>query len=137
MMRLAITAFMLRGVGRMWSGSRDGERLAVLSVTASLFNVNWGIFIDCVISGQVVQTSLGYFLNPLVSILLAFLFLRERLNLVQSLAVFLAACGVAQFAWHLGRLPWIALGLAFSFGLYGLFRKIVAVTPLLGLLVET
>ena len=94
-----------------------------------------GLFIYGVVSGQVVQTSLGYFLNPLVSILLAFLFLRERLNLVKSLAVFLAACGVAHFAWHLGRLPWIALGLALSFGLYGLFRKIVAVTPLIGLLV--
>jgi chloramphenicol-sensitive protein RarD len=134
---LAILAVMLRQADEMRAVLRNGKRLAVLVVTASLLSVNWGLFIYGVVSGQVVQTSLGYFLNPLVSILLAFLFLRERLNLVQSLAVFLAACGVAHFAWHLGRLPWIALGLALSFGLYGLFRKIVAVTPLIGLLVET
>ena len=134
---LAILAVMLRQVDEMRAVLRNGKRLAVLVVTASLLSVNWGLFIYGVVSGQVVQTSLGYFLNPLVSILLAFLFLRERLNLVQSLAVFLAACGVAHFAWHLGRLPWIALGLALSFGLYGLLRKIVAVTPLIGLLVET
>ncbi len=134
---LAILAVMLRQVDEMRAVLRNGKRLAVLVVTASLLSVNWGLFIYGVVSGQVVQTSLGYFLNPLVSILLAFLFLRERLNLVQMLAVFLAACGVALFAWHLGRLPWIALGLAFSFGLYGLLRKIVAVTPLIGLLVET
>jgi chloramphenicol-sensitive protein RarD len=61
---------------------------------------------------------LGYFLNPLVSIFLASLFLRERLNLVQMFAVLLAGCGVAHFGWHLGQLPWIALSLALSFGLY-------------------
>jgi chloramphenicol-sensitive protein RarD len=132
---LAILAVILRQVDEMRAVLRNGKRLAVLVVTASLLSVNWGLFIYGVVSGQVVQTSLGYFLNPLVSILLAFLFLRQRLNLVQMLAVFLAACGVALFAWHLGRLPWI--GLAFSFGLYGLLRKIVAVTPLIGLLVET
>ncbi len=116
---------------------RNGKRLSMLLVTASLLGVNWALFIYGVVSGQVVQTSLGYFLNPLVSIFLAFLFLRERLNLVQTLAVFLAACGVAHFGWYLGQLPWIALSLAFSFGLYGLLRKIVVVTPLVGLLIET
>jgi chloramphenicol-sensitive protein RarD len=116
---------------------RNGKRLSMLFVTAGLLGVNWALFIYGVVSGQVVQTSLGYFLNPLVSIFLAFLFLRERLNLVQTLAVFLAACGVAHFGWYLGQLPWIALSLAFSFGLYGLLRKIVVVTPLVGLLIET
>ena len=134
---LAILAVIFRQVDEMRAVLLNGKRLAVLMVTASLLSVNWGIFIYGVVSGQVVQTSLGYFLNPLVSILLAFLFLKERLNLVQTVAVLFAACGVAHFGWHLGRLPWIALGLAFSFGLYGLLRKIVAVTPLIGLLVET
>jgi chloramphenicol-sensitive protein RarD len=134
---LAILAIMLRQVDEMRALLRNGKRLAVLAVTASLLSVNWGLFIYGVVSSQVVQTSLGYFLNPLVSILLAFLFLKERLNLVQTLAVLLAACGVAHFGWHLGGMPWIALGLAFSFGLYGLLRKTVGVTPLIGLLVET
>jgi chloramphenicol-sensitive protein RarD len=134
---LALLVVLFRQVDEMRAVLRSGKRLAVLCLTASLLSVNWGLFIYGVVSGQVVQTSLGYFLNPLVSILLAFLFLKERLNLVQLLAVFLAACGVAHFGWRLGQLPWIALALALTFGLYGLLRKIVAVTPLVGLLVET
>jgi chloramphenicol-sensitive protein RarD len=134
---LAILVPMFRQVEDLRVVLRKPRRLVVLFVTASLLSINWGIFIYGVVSNQLVQTSLGYFLNPLVSILLAFLFLRERLNLVQIFAVFLAACGVAYFGWRLGRLPWIALALAFSFGLYGLLRKMVAVTPLIGLLIET
>lgn len=116
---------------------RDSKRLLLLALTATLLSVNWGLFIYGVISVQVVETSLGYFLNPLVSILLALLFLKERLSLVQSAAVLLAVCGVAQFGWFLGRLPWIALSLALTFGLYGLLRKTIAVSPLVGLLIET
>lgn len=134
---LTILAVVFRQLDELRVVLRNRKRLAVLGVTAGLLSVNWGLFIYGVVSGQVVQTSLGYFLNPLVSILLAFVFLKERLNPVQMAAVFLAAWGVGHFGWHLGRLPWIALGLAFSFGLYGLLRKIVAVTPLVGLLVET
>ncbi len=134
---LAVLVVIFGQLEEMRSVLGNRRRLSVLICTASLLGVNWALFIYGVVSGQVVQTSLGYFLNPLVSILLAFLFLRERLNLVQTLAVFLAACGVAHFGWHLGELPWIALSLAFSFGLYGLLRKIVVVTPLVGLLIET
>jgi chloramphenicol-sensitive protein RarD len=134
---LAILVRIFQPVEELRATLREPRHLAGLGVTASLLSVNWGIFIYGVVSGQVVQTSLGYFLNPLVSILLAFLVLRERLNVVQILAVFLAACGVAHFGWRLERLPWIALTLAFSFGIYGLLRKIIAVTPLIGLLVET
>ena len=134
---LAVLVMIFGQLDETSSVLRSGKRLSVLFVTASLLGVNWALFIYGVVSEQVVQTSLGYFLNPLVSIFLAFVFLRERLNLVQTLAVFLAASGVAHFGWHLGQLPWIALSLAFSFGLYGLLRKLVAVTPLVGLLIET
>lgn len=134
---LAVLAVMFRQLDEMRAVLRNGKRLAVLVLTASLLSVNWGLFIYGVVSGQVVQTSLGYFLNPLVSILMAFLFLKERLSSMQTVAVVLAACGVLHFGWYLGSLPWIALGLAFSFALYGLLRKIVAVTPLIGLLIET
>ena len=116
---------------------RQPRRVAALFVTASLLSANWALFIYGVISGQVVQTSLGYFLNPLVNIFLAFLFLRERLTRWQTGAVLLAMGGVAHFGWHLGRFPWIAVGLGVTFGLYGLVRKVVAVAPLTGLLVET
>lgn len=116
---------------------RNVRHLAVLLLTASLLSANWGIFIYGVLSGHVVETSLGYFLNPLISILLALIFLKERMNRWQTVAVVLATCGVAHFGWHLGHFPWIALGLASTFGLYGLLRKVVRVRPLVGLLVET
>ncbi len=116
---------------------RNGRRVGVLFLTATLLSVNWGSFVYGVVSGQIVQISLGYFLNPLFSILLALVFLKERLNRWQIVAVVLAALGVLHFGWHLGRVPWIAIGLAVSFGFYGLLRKVVAVTPLVGLTVET
>ncbi|HEY5744056.1 MAG TPA: EamA family transporter RarD [Terrimicrobiaceae bacterium] len=134
---LAMIVVMSRQVGEMLSVVRDGKKLGMLVLTAGLLSVNWALFIYGVVSGQIVQTSLGYFLNPLVSILLGFVFLKERLTTMQVVAVFLAACGVAHFGMSLGQLPWLALALAFTFGLYGLLRKIVAVTPLIGLLVET
>ncbi len=116
---------------------RNWRHLSVLFLTASLLSANWGIFIYGVLSRHVVETSLGYFLNPLISILLALVFLKERMNRWQTAAIALAACGVAHFGWHLGHFPWIALGLASTFGLYGLLRKVVRVSPLVGLLVET
>jgi chloramphenicol-sensitive protein RarD len=134
---LVVIAMIFRQLEEILAVLRNGKRFAVLVVTASLLSLNGGLFVYGVVSAQVVETSLGYFLNPLASIPLAFLFLRERLSMVQTLAVFLASCGVAHFGWHLGHVPWIALGLAFSFGLYGLLRKIVVVSPFVGLLIET
>lgn len=116
---------------------RSLKYLGLLLLTATLLSINWGLFIYAVVTSQVVETSLGYFLNPLVSILLAFIFLKERLTRWQIAAVLLAAGGVTLFGWSLGRMPWIALGLASSFGFYGLLRKIVNVGPLVGLSVET
>jgi chloramphenicol-sensitive protein RarD len=116
---------------------RMPRRTGMLLGTALLLSTNWALFIYGVISGQVVQTSLGYFLNPLFSILLGFVFLKERLGKLQTAAVVLAVCGVLHFGWHLGRFPWIAVSLAVTFGFYGMLRKVVAVTPLVGLLVET
>lgn len=111
--------------------------LRLLLVTAMLLTCNWGLYIYGVNSDRVVETSLGYFINPLVSVLLGFLFLRERLLRGQQIAVGLAAIGVGYFVWQFGAVPWIALGLAFTFAFYGLLRKIVAVAPMVGLAVET
>lgn len=116
---------------------RRPRSLLALLLTAGLLSINWGLFIYAVVSSQVVETSLGYFLTPLVSILLACVFLKERLTRWQIAAVLLAAGGVMLFGWSLGRVPWIALGLAVSFGFYGLLRKIISIGPLIGLLVET
>lgn len=134
---LGILVFAFREGAEVRSLLRNGKRLGVLFLTASLLSVNWGLFIYAVGIGQVVQSSLGYFLNPLVSIVLAFVFLRERLTGWQVAAVILAAAGAAHFGWHIGTVPWIAIGIALSFALYGLLRKIVAVSPLVGMLVET
>jgi chloramphenicol-sensitive protein RarD len=108
-----------------------------LLASASILAFNWGLYIYGVNSDRIVETSLGYFINPLVSVLLGVAILHERLQWGQWLAVFLATIGVSYSILAVGQVPWIALGLAFSFGIYGFLRKIIIVKPLLGLAVET
>jgi len=115
---------------------RCRKTMAVLCGTTVILAVNWFIFIWAINHNQVLQTSLGYYINPLVNILLGMVFLKEKLNRRQSLAVFLAAAGVLILTLHYGHFPWIALALAFSFGSYGLIRKIVPVSAIAGLFVE-
>lgn len=111
--------------------------LAALLASTLLLATNWLVFIYAVGAGEVLQSSLGYFINPLVSVLLGFVFLRERLEKLQWLSLFLAALGVLYLALQYGSMPWISLILAVSFGLYGLIRKSLHVEPLVGLAVET
>jgi chloramphenicol-sensitive protein RarD len=105
--------------------------------TATLLGGNWFVYIYGVNTNQVIETSLGYFISPLLVILLGAVFLRERLNIWQVVAVGFAALGVLNFIWNFGSLPWIALSLAFTFSFYGLIRKMIPVKPLVGLLMET
>ncbi len=112
-------------------------KLAVLFTTASLLAFNWGLYIYAVNADRVIETSLGYFINPLVNVLLGFVFLKEKLTRWQAIAVLLAGIGVSYFVLQFGQVPWIALALAFSFGCYGLLRKMVAVAPMVGLAMET
>lgn len=116
---------------------RSPKSIAALLLTTTLLTCNWGLYIYGVNSDRVIETSLGYFINPLVSVLLGFVFLRERLYLGQKIAVLLATIGVVNFVGYFGQVPWIAIGLAISFGLYGLLRKIIPVSPMVGLAVET
>ncbi|MBD2106478.1 EamA family transporter RarD [Nodosilinea sp. FACHB-13] len=116
---------------------RSPRKVLVLLLTASLLTFNWGLYIYGVNSDRVVEASLGYYINPLVTVLLGFIFLKERLYRGQQVAVALAVVGVGYFIWQLGTVPWIALALAISFAFYGLLRKVVAVAPLVGLAVET
>jgi chloramphenicol-sensitive protein RarD len=108
-----------------------------LVASASLISTNWLVYVWAVGSGHVVEASLGYFINPLVNVLLGVLLLRERLRRTQWVAVGCAALGVAWLTLQAGRLPWIALILALSFGGYGLLRKTVAVESVIGLAAET
>lgn len=128
-------------VGRQWPALKavatSPKTLGILSATSILVAVNWLIYIWAVNNGRVLQASLGYYINPLVNVLLGVVFLRERLRPAQSVAVSLAALGVLNLALRYGTFPWISLALAFSFGLYGLVRKVAAVGPLVGLTVET
>jgi chloramphenicol-sensitive protein RarD len=121
----------------IWPVFRNRRSMLLLSAGAAFIAINWLIFIYSVVSHQVLQSSLGYFINPLFSILLGMIFLRERLRRWQWVAVIIAAVGVLNLALRSDRLPWIALSLAGSFGLYGLVRKKVDIDSLHGLLVET
>jgi chloramphenicol-sensitive protein RarD len=108
-----------------------------LAATAVLITVNWMVYVWAVTNGHVVESSLGYFINPLVNVLLGVALLSERLTRAQWTAVGLAAAGVAYLTVATGSPPWIALALAFSFGTYGLIRKVVKVDSLPGLATET
>ncbi|MGI9245420.1 MAG: EamA family transporter RarD [Steroidobacteraceae bacterium] len=108
-----------------------------LAATAVLISINWLVYVWAVGNGHVIDASLGYFINPLLSVVLGVLVLGERLNPAQKTAVVLAAAGVVFLAVVAGRPPWIALVLGASFGLYGLIRKVVAVEAVPGLATET
>jgi chloramphenicol-sensitive protein RarD len=113
------------------------KKIVLLALSAVLVGGNWLLFIWSVNNHHMLEASLGYFINPLVNILLGMIFLGERFRRMQWLAVFLAVCGVLVQLWTFGSLPVIALGLAFSFALYGLVRKKIAVEAQTGMLVET
>lgn len=113
------------------------KRFMVLAVSGALIATNWTLYVWAVHNDQMVEASLGYYINPLVNVLLAMLFLRERLRRLQWLAVALAAIGVGLQVWSLGKIPWLSLTLACSFGLYGLIRKQAPVAALPGLTIET
>ena len=127
----------LRRWGHVRAAVRDRRTLVVLAGAAVLIAANWLIFVFGVNSGQVVETSLGYFINPLVSVVLGVVVFAERLRPLQWAAVGIAAVAVAVLTVDYGRPPWIALSLALTFGLYGLMKKLVSVEAAPGLFLET
>ena len=132
---------LLTVIGRRWSHLRRAlatpKVLGVLALTAVLIGANWLIWVWAVVNGHVLEGSLGYYLNPLVNVVLGVVLLRERLSRGQMFAVALAAAGVAVLAIGAGGALWISLSLAASFALYGFLRKITPVEALEGLLIET
>lgn len=131
-------ALLLSLLGRWRSVAlRHRPTLLLLTATSVLVAINWFVFIWAVTHDQILQASLGYFINPLVSVLLGFVVLREHLARIEWVAVTLAAIAVTWLTLAAGVLPWISLVLAGSFGLYGLLRKIAQIESLEGLTIET
>lgn len=136
---LLVVGWLLFKYGRGWLRETLAQPRAawMLALSGLFIAFNWGLYVWAVNAGHVVETSLGYFINPLLNVVLGVVVLHERLNRVQWLSVAIAAGGVLWLAFHYGSFPWIALALAGSFGLYGLIRKLVAVPPVRGLGVES
>ena len=111
--------------------------IAWLVFSGATVSINWLVFVWAVANDHVLDTSLGYFITPLINVLFGYLFLKERLSRPQIIAVVIAAAGTVYLAWYLGRPPWIALTVGTSFALYGLLRKRLDVKPIPGLLWET
>ena len=126
---------------RQWAWLRDlrsrPKVMASFAVSSLLLSGNWLLYIWAVNSGHVIEASLGYFINPLVNVMLGYLVLKERLRRGQWAAIALAMLGVLWLTWQAGHMPWIALTLAASFGGYGLMRKTAALGALEGLSFET
>jgi len=113
------------------------KSLVKLTITAILVSLNWGVYIYAINTGQIVEASLGYFINPLVSIVLGMIFLGEKLNKIQLAAFSLAMAGVAYLTFNYGHFPWIAIVLALTFGIYGLLKKQMNYDSMSALAVET
>ena len=128
-------------VSRQWTEFRSAvsqpKVIGIYSIAAVLLSINWLVYVWGVNAGFIVETSLGYFINPLLSVLLGVIFLRERLRPAQWIPVSIAAIGVIYLTIVYGRLPWIALSLAVSFGFYGLVKKLAPLGSLHGLTLET
>lgn len=121
-------------VKQVFSNVKTGAAMVAAGITISF---NWGTFIWAVNNGHIVETSMGYYINPLVSILFAVVFLRERFDKMQLAAITCAFIGVASMVYSFGKIPWVSLTLAFTFALYGLLKKILPVSALTSIMLET
>ena len=134
---LAIILFFTRQFGEVRAFFRDRRKLAVMALSSVLLALNWLLYVWAVETGQVLEASFGYFINPLVNIAIGMVLLGERQNRLQTLSIAIAAVAIGIQAMGLGAVPYIALGLAFSFGFYGYFRKTAMLGPATGLFAET
>lgn len=134
----AVTMLLIVGLrGNLIGTLRGAKSWKIFMLTAALVSGNWFVFIWAVNSGFILETSLGYYINPLISVLFGVLLLGERLRTAQLWALLLATLGVGYLTFGYGEIPWIALFLAVSFGLYALLRKTATIGALDGLLIET
>ena len=144
MWSLAFVAFLIVVMGKFEMFKAEAKEIFstwknTLTMFAAAFavSINWGIFIWAVESGRIVETSMGYYINPLVNVLFGMLFLGERLNKLQSIAVLCACAGIGVMVVKNGSLPWVSVSLAASFAFYGLLKKIIKVQALTSIFLET
>mgnify|MGYP000932165047 CR=1 FL=1 len=126
-----------KGIGVLKEAIKDGEDVRNILLCSFLITINWGTYIWAVNSDKILQSSMGYFINPLMVILLGRAILKEKLNIFQYISIGFAAIGVIIMTVQYGSIPWVSLLLAASFALYGLFKKLLKVESLTGLVLET
>lgn len=128
-------------VTRNWGWLRpvlsDKRKMGLTLLASVLLSINWGLYIWAVNIGEILSASLGYYINPLLSVLIGVLVFKERLRVFQWIAIAIAAGGVLWLTWSYGQLPWIGLSLAASFGVYGALKKMAVLGSIEGLTVET
>lgn len=125
------------GIGVLRETVRDKQNVKYVLLCAFFITVNWGLYIWAVNSGNILQSSMGYYINPLMVVLLGMTVLKEKLNKLQYLSLAFAAAGVVVMTVQFGRIPWVALLLAVTFAMYGLFKKLVKAESLVSLALET
>lgn len=128
-------------VTRQWKGLKtvfeDRRQVLYAFIAAVLVTSNWGLYIWAVNSNRILDSSLGYYINPLVTVLLGVIFFKEKLDYWKGIALVIASAGVIILTVQYGKIPWVSLGLALSFGLYGAMKKLVKASSIIGLTVET
>ncbi len=134
---LAILLIATGGLGSLRATLSNRKDMVIIVFCAVLIAINWYTYIWAVNSNHIVEASMGYYINPLVSVLLGVLVLKEKLDVYKYIAIFLAAAGIIIMTIEYGKVPWIALALAVSFGLYGLLKKLVSANAITGLTLET
>ncbi|KAA0546108.1 EamA family transporter RarD [Bacillus sp. BGMRC 2118] len=138
---MIVILFIAKKVKLFWADLKElitnRKRFIAITSASVIISLNWVLYIWAVNTDQVVQASLGYYINPLISILLGIFVLKEKLTFWQTISFVLATIGVIYLTVHFGTIPWIALLLAISFGVYGLIKKMVSLSPMTGLAIET
>ena len=134
---LAAIIVILRRAGSLTQYLLDKKKLMLIAVCSLLISINWFLYIWAVNNNHVIEASMGYYMLPLISVFLGVVFLKEKITTWQCLAIVMAVIGVLIVTIEYGRVPWVALALAVTFGLYGLVKKLLKVEPLSGLTLET
>lgn len=134
---LLVTGKLMAFWGELRTIISQPKKLFGIITAATLITINWGLYIWAVNNNRIIETSLGYYINPLVSVLLGIIVLKEKLSFWQLVSLLLATLGVLNITLHFGNIPWISLTLAVTFGLYGLVKKMVNLGAITAITVET